>query len=124
MALYPQPELGNGVVIHYSNSACFDANKQIRELMYGEDVDLQVGDVLLINNNNYRTYGCEIYNGDMAKVANVGSVEQRNVPVTIDGKKKHVVLRFRDVELLFPEENGHKIVPCKILMNLLEVINY
>lgn len=120
VALYPQPELGNGVVIHYSNSACFDANKQIRELMYGEDVDLQVGDVLLINNNNYRTYGCEIYNGDMAKVANVGIVEQRNVPVTIDGKKKHVVLRYRDVELLFPEENGHKIVPCKILMNLLE----
>lgn len=120
VTLYPQPELGNGVIIHYSNSACFEANKQIRELMYGGDVDLQVGDVLLINNNNYRTYGREIYNGDMAKVANVGSVEQHNVPVTIDGMKKQVALRYRDVELLFPEENGHQIVQCKILMNLLE----
>ena len=120
VTLYPQPELGNGVIIHYSNSACFDANRQIRELMYGTDVDLQVGDVLLINNNNYRTFGREIYNGDMAKVTNVGNIECRSVPVTIDGKKKYVELKYRDVELLFPKENGHQIVPCKILMNLLE----
>lgn len=120
VTLYPQPELGNGVIIHFSNGACFEANKQIRELMYGADADLQVGDVLLINNNNYRTYDREIYNGDMAKVANVGGVERHNVPVTIEGKKKHIELRYRDVELLFPCENGHQIVPCKILMNLLE----
>ena len=120
VAIYPQPELGNGVIVHFSNGACFEANKQIRELMYGADVDLQVGDVLLINNNNYRTYAREIYNGDIAKVANVGDVELHNVPVTIDGKKKHIELRYRDVELLFPCENGQQIVPCKILMNLLE----
>jgi len=120
VALYPQPELGNGVIIHYSNRACFEANKQIRELMYGDDVDLQLGDVLLINNNNYRTYSREIYNGDMAKVAHVGSVERHSVPVTIEGKKKHIELRYRDVELMFPNENSHEIVSCKILMNLLE----
>lgn len=120
VTLYSQPELGNGVIIHYSNSACFEANKQIRELMYGTDVDLQVGDVLLINNNNYRTFGREIYNGDMAKVTNVGIIECRSIPVTIDGKKKYVELKYRDVELLFPKENGYQIVPCKILMNHLE----
>lgn len=120
VALYPQPELGNGVIIHYSNRASFEANKQIRELMYGDNVDLQLGDVLLINNNNYRTYSREIYNGDMAKVVNVGNVERHSVPVTIEGKKKHIELRYRDVELMFPNENSHEIVSCKILMNLLE----
>ncbi|MBR3432467.1 MAG: AAA family ATPase [Bacteroidaceae bacterium] len=120
VSLYPQPELGNGVIILYSNKACFNANKQIRELMYGADADLQVGDVLLINNNNYRTFGREIYNGDMAKVTKVGDIEHRSVPVTIDGKKNYVELRYRDVELLFPKENGHQIISCKILMNLLE----
>lgn len=120
VALYPQPELGNGVIIHYSNKACYDTNRQIRELMYGADVDLQVGDVLLINNNNYHTFSREIYNGDMAKVANVGREERHVVPVTIDGKKKHIGLQYRDVELLFPREHGHEIVSCKILMNLLE----
>ena len=120
VALYPQPELGNGVIIHFSNRACFETNKQIRELMYGNDIDLQVGDVLIVNNNNYRTYSREIYNGDMAKVTNVGNVEQHIVPVTIAGKKKHIELRYKDVELLFPKENGHDVVSCKILMNLLE----
>lgn len=118
--LYPQPELGNGVIIHYSNRACFEANKQIRELMYGNNIDLQVGDILLINNNNYRTYSREIYNGDMAKVTNVGNEERRSVPVTIEGHKKHVELRYRDVELLFTNGNDYELVSCKILMNLLE----
>ena len=116
--LYPVPEIGNGVIITYSNVMCYHYNRAIRRRLYGDDVEMQPGDVVLINNNNYHAFGREIFNGDMAKVVAVGELETRpNIPVTREGIKKHITLSFRRVELLFPGDQ--QATKCTVLESLL-----
>ena len=118
LGLYPVPEVGNGVIITYSNSQCFHYNSAIRNRLFGENVEMQPSDVVLINNNNYHAFGKEIFNGDMAKIVSVGKLETHtNIPVTRDKIKKHITLSFRNVELLFPGDS--QITRCTILESLL-----
>lgn len=116
--LYPVPEVGNGVIITYSNAMCYHYNRAIRRRLYGDDVEMQPGDVVLINNNNYHAFGREIFNGDMAKVVSVGELETHsNIPVTREGIKKHISSSFRRVELLFPGDQ--QATKCTVLESLL-----
>ena len=104
--LYPKPEVGNGVFINFSNAQCNTSNSIIRERLFGENGDVRIGDILLINNNNYHTFDREIFNGDMAKVVEVGPKEEANVPVTRNGEKKTVHLEFKRLSLLFPDNDN------------------
>lgn len=116
---FPVPEVGNGVVVCYSNKACYQYNAAIRERLYGERCEIQPGDIILVNINNYHTYGREIFNGDMAKVVFVGGKEVRsNIPVKHNGVKTHVDLAFRDIDIMFPDDI--KVVECKIIESYLE----
>ena len=118
LELYPIPEVGNGVIITYSNAQCFYYNRAIRNRLYGDNADIRPGDVILINNNNYHTFGREIFNGDMAKVVYVGELETHpNIPVSKDKVKKHISLSFRNVELMFPGDE--RTIQCTILETLL-----
>ena len=115
--IYPNPEVGNGVVVCFSNRNCFYVNQVIRSVIFKQSDTIQVGDVVLINNNNYYTFKREIFNGDMAKVISVGETEiHRNIPVTIKGKKTHVDLSFLNLGLLFPDG---QIIECNVIENLL-----
>ena len=71
--IFPVPEIGNGAIISYSNSQCYQYNVAIRERIFPGKKNIEVGDLLLINNNNYHTYGIELFNGDFAKVIGVSS---------------------------------------------------
>ncbi len=114
LELYPIPEVGNGVIVNFSNVQCYQMNAAVRERLYGEKKEIQPGDILLINNNNYHTFSRTILNGDMAKVVSTGSVEYHsNIPVSINGKRTHVDLAFRRIELLFPDDD--KSIECMIL---------
>lgn len=114
----PSPTLKNDIIISYSNRQCQKLNKSIREKYYPGMHDIQKGDRLLVNTNNYKAFGIEIYNGDLIQVVAVGRREVHpNIPVILHGKKLHVDLFFRHLQVLFPDNTT---IPCVILENLLE----
>ena len=110
--LNPKQEIGSGVFINFTNQQCYTCNSIIRERLYGENSDVQIGDILLINNNNYHTFNREIFNGDMAKVVEVGNREVVKIPVMRDGVKKEVQLEFKQLTILFPDDD----VPVKCMV--------
>ncbi len=115
---FPVPEVGNGITVCFSNNRCFQVNQAIRSIIFPGEEAVQVGDIVIINNNNYKSYGIQIFNGDMAKVTRVGEIELHpNVPVTIKGEKRHVDLAFRDIDLFFSKEDI--TITCKIFDDLL-----
>ena len=115
---FPVPEVGNGITVCFSNNRCFQVNQAIRSIIFPGEETVQVGDIVIINNNNYKSYGIQIFNGDMAKVTRVGEIELHpNVPVTIKGEKRHVDLAFRDIDLFFSKEDI--TITCKVFDDLL-----
>ena len=80
--LYPKPEIGDGVIISYSNSQCYHYNYGIRQTLYPNQSDILPGDLILINNNNYHFYPTELFNGDIAKVVDTSrEIETLTAPV-------------------------------------------
>lgn len=124
---YPLPELGQGVIIAYSNAQCLQYNNSIREKIFPQQPNVTVGDILLINQNNYHAYGVELRNGEMAKVMEVDNnvIRRENIPVyeTINGKrvKKHITLHFREVKIRV--ENYQEEINCLIIDSLLNSPN-
>lgn len=115
---FPVPEVGNGITVCFSNERCYQVNQAIRSIIFPGEETVQVGDIVIINNNNYKSYGIQIFNGDMAKVTRVGEIELHpNVPVTIKGEKRHVDLAFRDIDLFFSKEDI--TITCKVFDDLL-----
>ena len=115
---FPVPEVGNGITVCFSNRRCYEVNRAIRTIIFPGEVTVQVGDMVIINNNNYKTYPLQVFNGDMAKVTHVGKVENHpNIPVTIKGEKRHVDLAFRDINLYFSKEDI--TITCKVFDDLL-----
>ena len=119
VAEFGNGKIGGGVVVCYSNRLCYDTNLLVRYKLYGQwDAELQKGDLMIVNNNCYGVFGKDIYNGDLMKVTAIGQrIVRKNVPVTFDGIKSHINLNFREVEVLFHEEEAP--VRCCILENLL-----
>jgi hypothetical protein len=124
--LFPKPEIGNGVVISYSNAQCSQYNWAIRERYFPFQQSIQVGDLLLINNNNYHTYGVELYNGDIVKVVSESThTIKQSAPVMCDVKgekvKKVVTLDFREITIEL--QNNSTLVKCLIIDSLLHSIH-
>lgn len=123
---YPQPEIGDGVIISYSNAQCYQYNYAIREVLYPNQKDILSGDLMLICNNNYHTYSTELYNGDIAKVVDKSEkTETLSAPVwTVkNGKKERVViaLDFRKITIRIPNYDGE--ISCYIIETLLNSID-
>ena len=121
---YPIPEFGNGVIISFSNAQCYHYNVAVREKIFPGKTHIGPGDLLLINGNNYHTYGVELYNGDFVKVIDVASdIQLQSAPVFIKELKKkvNIQLKFRKVTIRVPshQENIH----CLILENLLHSVD-
>ena len=123
---YPQPEIGDGVIISYSNAQCYHYNYAIRESLYPNQKNILPGDLLLINNNNYHTYAAELYNGDIAKVVDRSNkIETLSAPVwkVKSGKKERVTisLDFRKITIRIPQFDGD--IDCYIIETLLNSID-
>lgn len=85
-----------------------------------------VGDIILINNNNYHTYGTELFNGDLAQVVEVNpDTISQSAPVMVDkhGKKERIVitLRFKWIKIRLPHFSDD--ISCLIHYNLLNSVN-
>lgn len=118
--LFPVPSLkAGGVMIGFSNLQVARLNAACRQCYFPGAADcLCEGDVLLVTQNNYNVAGCELYNGDMVGVEKVGETEtHEQVPVTVEGEKRHVSLRFRYVWLKLPGDE--RTLSCFILDDLL-----
>ncbi|MBL0078485.1 MAG: AAA family ATPase [Bacteroidetes bacterium] len=124
--LFPVPEIGNGIVISYSNAQCYHYNIAIRERIFPDQTYAVPGDLLLINNNNYHTYGAELFNGDIAKVISVNpEIVTQSAPVFCDVNgvkvRKNINLNFRKIVIRIPSHPDE--INCYIIDSLLHSIN-
>lgn len=97
--LFPIPELGQGVIVAFSNAQCLKYNQDIRSHIFAGKKEVTEGDILLICNNDYLR---DLMNGDMVKVVEVSNqlIERKNIPVFEKGVKKPQNLTFRKVKII------------------------
>jgi len=124
--LFPNPEIGDSVIISFSNPQCYHYNMGIRERLFPKQKDIVSGDLILINNNNYHTYVTELFNGDIAKVVDVSDVViSQSAPVFTNKngskEKKIVTIDFRKVIIRVPNYDGE--IECYIIDTLLNSID-
>ena len=65
LSLYPKPEIGHSVIITFSNRQARDYNYAVRELLYPNQKQIVVGDILQVVSNNYKL---DVMNGDFVKI--------------------------------------------------------
>lgn len=123
---FSMPEIGDGVILSFSNSQCYHYNHAIRQIYFPQSKTITEGDLLLINNNNYHTYGVELFNGDFVKVISVSpDLIVQSAPVYCDenGKKvkKIIEISFRKIDIRIPNHNED--IQCYIIDSLLNSIN-
>ncbi|WP_405291021.1 ATP-dependent RecD-like DNA helicase [Algibacter sp. Ld11] len=124
--LFPNPEIGDGVIISFSNSQCYHYNLGIRSTLFPQQKDVLAGDLLLINNNNYHTYDTELFNGDISKVVRASNTTvSQSAPIFVIEKgkqvKKIITLEFRKVTIRVPNYEGE--IDCYIIDSLLNSID-
>lgn len=123
---FPSPKVGDGVIIAYSNGQCYHNNIAVREKLFPNQKDLVVGDIVLINNNNYHTYGIELFNGDLAQVIEVNpETISQSAPIIVDqnGKREKVIitLHFKWIKIRLPHYSED--ISCLIHYDLLNSVN-
>jgi hypothetical protein len=124
--LFPTPELGNGIVISFSNAQCFHYNTAIREKIFPGQKNTVPCDLLLINNNNYHTYGVELFNGDIVKVISVSPISQsQSAPVWCSeaGRKVRKIIKLDFREVVIRHSGYPQDITCLIIDSLLHSID-
>ena len=119
LELYPKPEIGQSVIITYSNRQARDYNYAIREILYPGKKQIVVGDILQVVSNNYQL---NVMNGDFVKITDVaGETEYQSAPVYVtverERVRQNITLAFRNVRVQL--DNG-KEISCKIIENMLD----
>lgn len=119
LTLYPKPEIGQSVIITFSNRQARDYNYAVRELLYPNQKHIVVGDILQVVSNNYKL---DVMNGDFVKIVAInGETEYQSAPVYINigGKRiQHkIVLSFRNVRIRLDNDSE---ISCKIIENMLD----
>lgn len=96
----------DSVVICYSNKAASKYNSDIRASLYGGDMPLQVNDILLITQNNYRLGRM---NGEFVPVLEIGARTQQSAPVyaQVGSERKRINITINFVQVVVPDGNGN-----------------
>ena len=107
--LFHTPEFNSGVIINYSNAQNLHYNNDIREIYFPGQKHVCAGDLVLIVNNNYHTYERLIFNGEFAKIVEVGEIEKQSAPVLVDeagiSVRKIFTFIFRKVKIILSGED-------------------
>lgn len=119
LELYPKPEIGQSVIITFSNRQARDYNYAVRELLYPNQKQIVVGDILQVVSNNYKL---DVMNGDFVKIVAINSdTELQSAPVYINiGKERiqhKITLAFKNVRIRL--DNDQEIT-CKIIESMLD----
>lgn len=122
LQLFPTPQLGNSVVICYSNATANTYNERIRTLMYDSSATpLQNGDIMMVVSNCYDKVNndenliagpCDIMNGEFVQVLDYSNEEVRTIPVYENGQRIHLHVTFVDVILQLMSGDQHR---CKMI---------
>lgn len=111
-----------GILLVARNKTALDHNQSIRKHFFPGKQDVQAGETLLINQNNYN-YEVDLLNGMLVKVIDAGqSTETKSNMKSYDasGNDCYVSHRFRWVTLEVPVEDGKtKAIRCMILDSFL-----
>jgi len=121
VALNSGLEYNKAVVINYSNKSALDVNLSIREKLFNNKFQVQAGDILMINQNNYN-YDVELLNGMMVKVLEVSLVpEVKSNMKSYDAKGEscQVSIKFRNVKIEVPVAGGPQIITCLVMDDFL-----
>ena len=118
---FPKPQLGNSVIISYSNASANLYNKDIRRIMFGDDIQYpHIGDIIMVVSNHYDSKNdngkipMDIMNGEFAQILKIGKIEKQSAPVKTGEERIIVELEFMQTSLLL--ENG-TIWHGKIIVN-------
>lgn len=108
----------NCVVICYSNQSASEYNELIRQELYGEKkAALEVGDVLMVVQNNYCL---DHMNGEFVPVLSVGEIIEQSAPVYVQegGQRvrKTITLKFQHIEIA---NSYGGLQSCMVLLDLL-----
>ena len=117
--LYPKPEIGQSVIITFSNRQARDYNYAVREILYPGKKHIVIGDILQVVNNNYKL---DVMNGDFVKITDIGGeTEYQSAPVYVtkgrERVRQNVTLAFRNVRIML--DDGREKV-CKIIESMLD----
>lgn len=107
----------DSVVICYSNRAASKYNSDIRASLYGGDMPLQVNDILLITQNNYRLGRM---NGEFVPVLEIGARTQQSAPVyaQVGSERKRINITINFVQVVVPDGDGNPML-CMLIEDLL-----
>ena len=97
---------GTKIVISYKNKTAVTLNENIRRDKYCSDVPIREGDIIIVSNNNY---SLGIMNGEFGIITRVEKVTvNREIRFyKKDGGKASVLLQWRLIEMILPDENGN-----------------
>lgn len=117
----PELKINEIAIINFSNKSALHYNLQVRDKFFNNRYQIQAGDLLMINQNNYN-YEIPLYNGTMVKVVNAHPtpVFRRNI-ISYDqnGEEVKVDLKFRRVLIEVPTQHDYQEVDCLILDDFL-----
>lgn len=119
--LNPNLELNHTAVINFSNKNALHYNLKVRQEFFSNSTQIQAGDLLMINQNNYN-YDVPLYNGTMVKVLHVDPIpiQKRNIrSYDQTGKECNVTLKFRSIRIETEIEDGRIQLSCLILEDFL-----
>jgi len=114
------------MVIAYTNASVKEYNQTIREYFFKTIDTININDKIMVLSNN-ANYDIFLSNGDFGQIRNILSdTEYKQITIKRKNEKSNVVeqievnLYFRDVEILFKDEDGKLVlIKCKIIENLL-----
>lgn len=117
--IYPKPEIGQSVIITFSNRQARDYNYAVREILYPDEKQIVIGDILQVVSNNY---GLDVMNGDFVKITDInGEIEYQSAPVYVtvnrERVRQNVTLAFRNVRIMLDDGREKN---CKIIESMLD----
>jgi hypothetical protein len=124
--LYPNPEIGDGIIISYSNAQSYHYNFAIRQILFPQNKEILPGDIIMINNNNQYSYKTELFNGDLAKIVAVSQhLVEQSAPVWIvkDGVRVKEIIKINFRKVYFRVPHFHEDIDCYIIDDLLNSID-
>jgi hypothetical protein len=117
--------LNQAIIITYSNNLAQKYNAQVRRHFFGAGFTeefpaqptIQVGDRLMVTQNNYLDLEEPVYNGEFAAVRQIGAAYSRMRRVTVNKTAVQVTLTWRPVRLGFVRPDGTSYEIERLLLN-------
>ena len=113
----PQSPPEDAVIITYSNNLARGYNRLVRAHFFPDQSTVQVGDRLIITQNNYLDRANPVYNGEFAEVLEVREAFTRTIRIFSNGQAVRVPLVWRPVRLCLTRPDGTTHEASRLLLD-------